>query len=158
LASFKAGTMNGTTPAVPGRHGSTLSLLATCFLLTLTACASSNNPFQDGPDEADDIPRRTSSGVITAEDIAMTPSSADLREIMERFIPGFLVSGNTVTIRGMRNPLFVVDGVMYEDAGVALGLNPRDVERIEVVKDGGETALYGLRGSSGAVVITTKRR
>jgi TonB-dependent SusC/RagA subfamily outer membrane receptor len=149
--------MNGTTPAVPGRHGSTLSVLATCLLFALMACAPSN-PFQDDPNEADAIPRRTSSGVITAEDIALTPSTVDLREIMERFIPGFLVSGNTVTIRGMRNPLFVVDGVMYEDAGLALGLNPRDVERIEVLKEGGETALYGLRGSAGAVVITTKRR
>jgi TonB-dependent SusC/RagA subfamily outer membrane receptor len=43
--------------------------------------------------------------------------------------------------------------------GAALaGLNPLDVERIEVLKDAQATAFYGMRGANGVLVITTKRR
>ena len=36
------------------------------------------------------------------------------------------------------------------------GINPRDIERIEVLKDASATAIYGSRGANGVVLITTK--
>jgi TonB-dependent SusC/RagA subfamily outer membrane receptor len=36
-------------------------------------------------------------------------------------------------------------------------LNPADVARIDVLKDAASTAVYGMRGSNGVVLITTKR-
>ena len=36
------------------------------------------------------------------------------------------------------------------------GINPRDIERIEILKDASATAIYGSRGANGVVLITTK--
>lgn len=72
--------------------------------------------------------------------------------------------GISVRIRGATSvnastePLYVVDGITVQpDPGGALRwLNPRDVERIEVLKDIGSTAFYGVRGANGVILITTK--
>ncbi len=53
-----------------------------------------------------------------------------------------------------QNPLFVVDGVFVDDISF---INPSDIERIDVLKDASATAIYGARGSSGVVIVTTKR-
>ena len=55
---------------------------------------------------------------------------------------------------GHAAPLFIIDGVPIEYRGY-LGLNPRDVESIEFVKHGA-AAIYGMRGSAGAILITTR--
>jgi TonB-dependent starch-binding outer membrane protein SusC len=73
--------------------------------------------------------------------------------------------GFTVRIRGLGTftgnpePLYVVDG---QPVRVAQGrgidwLNPADIARIDVLKDAASTALYGMRGGNGVILITTKR-
>ncbi|QXD15444.1 TonB-dependent receptor plug domain-containing protein [Rhodocaloribacter litoris] len=59
---------------------------------------------------------------------------------------------------GGNEPLFVIDGVPSPGpySGVVAGLFPRDVERIEVLKDAAATAIYGSRGANGAILITTR--
>ena len=42
-------------------------------------------------------------------------------------------------------------------SGALSAINPRDVARIDVLRDASQTAIYGLRGANGVVVITTKR-
>uniref|UniRef100_UPI003216C1F3 SusC/RagA family TonB-linked outer membrane protein n=1 Tax=uncultured Draconibacterium sp. TaxID=1573823 RepID=UPI003216C1F3 len=82
-------------------------------------------------------------------------------------------AGSTFT--GNQSPLWVVDGVIYEDPvplsaaeinsfdninliGNALtGVNPQDIESINVLKDASATAIYGTRAANGVIVITTKR-
>ncbi|MEN8251897.1 MAG: TonB-dependent receptor plug domain-containing protein, partial [Bacteroidota bacterium] len=82
-------------------------------------------------------------------------------------------SGSTFT--GSQAPLWVVDGVIYEDPvplsaadinsfdnvniiGNAMsGLNPQDIESINVLKDASATAIYGTRAANGVIAITTKR-
>ncbi|MYF61907.1 MAG: TonB-dependent receptor plug domain-containing protein, partial [Gammaproteobacteria bacterium] len=56
-------------------------------------------------------------------------------------------------------PLFVIDGrTLMAPAGSALmAISPRDVVRIDVLKDAGATAIYGSRGANGVIVITTRR-
>lgn len=68
-------------------------------------------------------------------------------------------------------PLFVVDGVPIDNSTVedldnrtprgltnrAADINPNDIESINVLKGAAATALYGVRASNGAVVITTKK-
>lgn len=63
------------------------------------------------------------------------------------------------TITGDKEPLYVIDGMTVEAGpnGALFGLSPSDIERIEVLKDIGQTAQYGVRGSNGVVLITTKR-
>jgi TonB-dependent SusC/RagA subfamily outer membrane receptor len=73
----------------------------------------------------------------------------------------------SLRVRGARSfngdaePLVVVDGMAYGNGGAAdvlAMLSPRDVKRVDVLKDAGATAVYGSRGSNGVVLITTHRK
>jgi TonB-dependent starch-binding outer membrane protein SusC len=66
---------------------------------------------------------------------------------------------SAVFIRGISNfgnsqPLYVIDGVQ---GGSMSDVNPNDIESIQVLKDAGAAAIYGVSGGNGVVVITTKR-
>jgi TonB-linked SusC/RagA family outer membrane protein len=89
--------------------------------------------------------------------------------------------GATIRVRGINSidvtqnndPLFVIDGIILDNSTSTAGsgsgynvrsvgnrasdINPEDIETINVLKGGAATALYGLRGSNGVVVITTKK-
>ena len=65
-----------------------------------------------------------------------------------------------VTIRGYsttnsNNPLYVIDGVQTEDPNVLRDINPKDIDKISVLK-GASASIYGSRGSNGVIVIKTK--
>ena len=60
----------------------------------------------------------------------------------------------TGTVYGNANPLYVVDGVWYDDISF---LNPADIENISVLKDASSEAIYGVRAANGVVLITTKK-
>jgi TonB-dependent SusC/RagA subfamily outer membrane receptor len=67
------------------------------------------------------------------------------------------IRGQT-TLYGESEPLFVVDGTpLASGTGGLLAINPRDVARIEVLKDAVSTSEYGLRGANGVIRVTTKR-
>jgi TonB-dependent SusC/RagA subfamily outer membrane receptor len=55
-------------------------------------------------------------------------------------------------------PLYVLDGSPIEagPGGALSGINPWDIESIRVLKNPGDTAIYGMRGVNGVIVITTK--
>ena len=53
------------------------------------------------------------------------------------------------------NPLFVVDGVPLENFNLNL-INPQDIASVEVLKDASSAAIYGSRGASGVILVTTK--
>lgn len=79
------------------------------------------------------------------------------------------------SLRGDNEPLYVVDGIIVnsstEDTADPLtggssylspqngltGINPQDIESIEVLKDASATAIYGSRGANGVILITTKK-
>ena len=79
------------------------------------------------------------------------------------------------SLRGNNEPLYVVDGVIISSAGEDAanasadvnsleetqnglnGINPRDIESMEVLKDASATAIYGSRGANGVILITTKK-
>lgn len=55
-------------------------------------------------------------------------------------------------------PLILIDGQqMTQGSGGLIGLNPRDIHKIEVLKDAVSMAEFGVRGSNGVIRITTKR-
>ncbi len=88
--------------------------------------------------------------------------------------PKIRVRGAT-SIYGSSSPLWVVDGVIMEDAvkvsaddlssgdaqtliaNAIAGLNSDDIESFQVLKDGSATSIYGARAMAGVVVITTKK-
>jgi TonB-dependent SusC/RagA subfamily outer membrane receptor len=69
----------------------------------------------------------------------------------------------TLIIMGLSNsrtsgePLYVIDGIPQPGGSGRIGLNPRDIARIEVLKEGGAMAMYGFRGANGVIVIETKK-
>lgn len=60
-----------------------------------------------------------------------------------------------IYIRGQSDPLILVDGI--EVVGGFNNIDTRDVENISILKDGAATAVYGIRGANGVIIITTKR-
>lgn len=69
-------------------------------------------------------------------------------------------AGFNVRLRGLSTfgansqPLIVIDGVL---GGSLQTVDPNDIESIEVLKDGSAAAIYGTRGASGVIIVTTKR-
>lgn len=59
------------------------------------------------------------------------------------------------TLTGTTAPQYVVDGVIFN--GDLADLNPADIESMTVLKDAASCAIYGVRGSNGVVLITTKK-
>lgn len=88
--------------------------------------------------------------------------------------PKIRVRGAT-SIYGSSKPLWVVDGVVVEDAveisadqlssgdavtlisSAIAGLNSDDIESFQILKDGSATSIYGARAMAGVIVITTKK-
>ncbi len=83
--------------------------------------------------------------------------------------PGGAVS---VQIRGLSSmkggsPMYVIDGVIVggttspaslgDGTNPMAGINPADIESIDVLKDASATAIYGSQATDGVIVITTKR-
>jgi len=60
------------------------------------------------------------------------------------------------SINGNTEPLFILDGVPVDEDNFR-SLNPNEIERVDVLKDAGATAIYGNRGANGVIVITTKK-
>jgi len=76
-------------------------------------------------------------------------------------VPG---SSAAVLIRGQNSigagtgPLLVVDGVPFNKlGGLTNDINPNDISSIEILKDASATAIYGVNGANGVILITTKR-
>lgn len=84
-------------------------------------------------------------------------------------------AGISVNIRGINSiggssqPLYVLNGIPIQDdiqaqadlnqppTNPLAGLNPEDIESIEILKDASATAIYGVRAGNGVVLITTKQ-
>lgn len=105
---------------------------------------------------------------VTAEDVGQEVTRFE--DLINGRFPGVQVfrlqnGGISLRIRGAASlvgsgePLIVIDGLpIQSSAGSALmGVNPRDITRIDVLKDAGSTAIYGVRGANGVVLISTRR-
>ena len=105
-------------------------------------------------------------GSIRVDPSAMG-SYTHVEEMLEGRLPGVDVlrtgSGFRVRVRGTSSilaqsgPLWVVDGLPLSNVDGYLGLSPRTVARIDVLKDAGAAAIYGSRGANGVILITTHR-
>jgi len=132
----------------------------------LPGCAHPKKAGQD----ASATPATTSApgSAVTSEDIQRNPGQPIEQVLMGRF-PGVVVTrtagGLQVRIRGGSSleggnvPLYVLDGIIIDPGpnGNLTGINPEDIESIEVLKDAVTTTMYGMRGANGVIVIKTKR-
>jgi TonB-dependent SusC/RagA subfamily outer membrane receptor len=106
---------------------------------------------------------------VTAEDIERSPGDP-VEEVLANRFPGVRVIRTpdggiavrirgTTSVHGSNEPLYVIDGVPIRPGpgGSLQGINPYDIESIEVLTDPASTAMYGMRGANGVIVIKTKR-
>ena len=110
--------------------------------------------------------------VSRAGDISLTESAhyVLVEQLLMARAPGLdvhsLGQGQfTLTVRGRPalttrgEPLVVIDGMQFAQNGadVLAAMTPRDIKRVEVLRDAASTGVYGSRGASGVVVVTTRR-
>jgi TonB-linked SusC/RagA family outer membrane protein len=117
---------------------------------------------------------------IGKEDIARS-QPITVEQSLQGRIPGMVVTqtsgqpggGISVKIHGITGfgesrPLYILDGVELEGLASSgndwqsgsnplAGINPSDIESIDVLKDASATAIYGSKGTDGVIIITTKR-
>ncbi|MEI6949045.1 TonB-dependent receptor [Paraflavisolibacter sp. H34] len=103
---------------------------------------------------------------VKAADIALSPVSSPMEALQGRVAgldiqrtsgragtnPDVLLRGNR-SIDGGQSPLYIIDGIQ----GNITNLNPNDIESIDVLKDASATAIYGVQGANGVIMITTKK-
>ncbi len=86
------------------------------------------------------------------------------------FTTSSIIIRGFTTFTGNNQPLYVIDGIPIDNSGGgsplqngpsvsgrSIDINQEDIESISVLKGGAATALYGSRGASGAILITTKK-
>ncbi len=133
---------------------------------------------------------------VSAKKLAGITSQSTVDGALYGKFPGANISANSgapgggisIKLRGITSllgnsqPLFIVDGVYYDNSSIQAGLNsvskaagqgsdrfqdnpsnrvadldPEDIERIEVLKGASTAAIYGARAAAGVVIITTKK-
>lgn len=103
---------------------------------------------------------------VEGEDISRQPSPNPISSLQGR-VAGVQITNSgspgaspqirirgTGTVYGDPNPLYVVDGVWYDDISF---LNPGDIADISILKDASSQSIYGVRAANGVVLVTTKK-
>ena len=117
-----------------------------------------NDPFYEENHTYNRIHQEPNDVIIMDETLQ---NYSNLAQILQGRVPGVMVTGDNIIIRGVNtiygstDPLFLIDGVPV-DKGFAMSVNPYDIDRIEILK-GPESAIYGSRGANGVIAIYTKR-
>lgn len=115
--------------------------------------------------------KRDVTGSVGSIDAERAPrgTATTFADLLDGHVPGVQVTrlsngGVSVRIRGDRSfhadgePLYVVDGIPVSGgAGFLPDIDPREVRRIDVLKDAGSLATYGSRGANGVILISMKR-
>jgi TonB-linked SusC/RagA family outer membrane protein len=102
--------------------------------------------------KSEDMAART----ITRPEQALQGKTAGVSVLSSSAKPG---ASPSIRIRGISSngscePLYVIDGRIAADIG---GIDPNDIESMEVLKDASSAAIYGSRAGNGVVLITTKK-
>lgn len=107
---------------------------------------------------------------INGAEIRQNPT-ASVQNTLAGRLPGFFSQqrsgqpgkdGADFFIRGMssyagtQRPLIIVDDIEYSYSDVSQ-LDPNEIESISILKDASTTAIYGVKGANGVMVITTRR-
>jgi TonB-dependent SusC/RagA subfamily outer membrane receptor len=147
--------------------GLALGLGSGCTRATTTSQGKAEEAPQDTTEAPKDALRPRQ--IVTEEDVRRLAPGQPIEEVLAGRFPGVIVTrvpgGVSVRIRGAESfygstePLYVIDGLPIQPmpGGGLSGINPYDIESIQVLKDPAETALYGVRGANGVIIIKTKR-
>jgi TonB-dependent SusC/RagA subfamily outer membrane receptor len=160
-----------------------INLISRCLVAAfLAGCASGvpRSAAELAPDDEVSVGYGTRSRTLNTSAItSISPTEADARvgrveDLLLGRVPGLDIvplsnGGYTLRIRGARRfnggetrdePLLVIDNIAAPVGSLSstlAGISPRDVARIDVLKDAAATSIYGVRGGNGVIIITTKR-
>ncbi len=103
---------------------------------------------------------------VSVDEVTKVPT-ANLQDAMQGQVAGVQITPQSgapgaqadIRIRGVgtlnnASPIYVVDGLILDDISF---LNTNDIESVQVLKDASATAIYGVRGANGVIIITTKQ-
>ena len=101
------------------------------------------------------IDMKVMKSIPTGSGVSALQGQASGVNVISSGAPG---AASQILIRGVSsfgdtNPLVLIDGV----EGSLENINPNEVESMQILKDAGLSAIYGVRGSNGVVIITTKK-
>ncbi|MDR3227475.1 MAG: TonB-dependent receptor [Prevotellaceae bacterium] len=94
--------------------------------------------------------------VLSADEVLKVPGG--IENALQGNVAGVNVSGGKIRIRGTSSitgntdPLWVVDGIIGGTVP-----NDNEIESIQILKDAASSAIYGVRGANGVIVVTTKK-
>jgi TonB-dependent SusC/RagA subfamily outer membrane receptor len=139
------------------------------FASLASGCASSKGPLPDVPAPPSGAPSHPlPATTISGEDLDRAGSDP-IEKALEAKVPGVKITRTadgtlSVRIRGTTSinsnsePLFVIDGLPIQagPGGALVGINPHDIESIEVLKDAASLSYYGMRAANGVILIKTK--
>jgi TonB-linked SusC/RagA family outer membrane protein len=102
---------------------------------------------------------------VSGKEVADKPNSNPVASLQGKVTGLYVVNNATpgtdpdIRIRGtvsigQVHPLYVVDGILQDNINY---LNPNDIESMEILKDPSSLAIFGVRGATGVIAITTKR-
>ncbi len=107
----------------------------------------------------------TGAVVSLSGDAMQKTHQQNIASILQGQAAGVTVTANSgspgrpeeINIRGISSingspPLWIVDGVPTTG-----GVNPQDIQSVEILKDASATAIYGTKGANGVILITTKK-
>lgn len=165
---------------IEGEEGWIIMTRQLAALAVLFSAACSSNPAPRSPAEGEGVAvgygvqdERHFAGSATSikSDDIERMQFARIEDLIRASVPGVQIIGQGArmsirlrgpsTIIGNTEPLIVVDGVpLLQGTGVGglATISPRDVARIDVLRDAGSTAIYGSRGANGVIIITTRRQ
>lgn len=109
---------------------------------------------------------------VSSEDIVEQPVS-NVSQALAGRLPGLIANqsggrpgkdGATIKIRGIgtldsgagSNPLILIDGIERDQSALNF-LDPNEIETLSILKDASSTAVFGVRGANGVILVNTKR-
>ena len=140
-------------------------LTAAALVLVMAGCGTS------GKMKVQENPVNVGYGTVNKKDLTTAVAQVEMNQnevatyssvydYLRGRVPGVMVtSDNRIIIRGIgtnsgqTDPLILVDGVQVTDIS---NLNPLDIQSVDIIKDG-SSAIYGVQGANGVLIITTKR-
>ena len=147
-------------------RGASLAVPMLALLLVNAACSSSSQAPQQQP-----APTAMDNRANVVEGEEMRGGNASsIEEYLSGRVPGLQVirdGAGRLQLRIRDNasaesePLLIVDGTAVVQGGTSDALraiNPRDIARVEVLKDASQTAMYGSRGANGVVIIKLRKK
>lgn len=130
-------------------------------VLLVSACGPKGPP----ADRVGSLASPSGSATEILERDDMTLEAVTMEELIKDRLPNVLIrrSGSRTwieirgpgTISSSSEALIIIDGIQNTSRGF-LAMNPADVQRIQVLKDG-SAAIYGMRAGNGVLLVTTRR-